>query len=387
MKFWLSVCAGLTLASCSTPGHLGPGTVDLFNGVDLTGWVNVQCAPDTWTVRDGMIISSGKPTGVLRTERMYQNFILELEWRHMQPQGNAGLFIWSDPITAKGQPFTRSIEVQILDGRNTENYTSDGDVFAIHGATMTPDRPHPNGWMRCLPKERRSHPSPEWNRYRITCKNGKIKLSVNGKVVSGGYDISPRMGYICLESEGSEVHFRNIVIRELDAEGIMLQPEMVAQEARNFFSIYSGVDLSGWEGDGGGWTSADWRLKADPQSSNLSTEATYRDFDMIVDFKWNSKEQSREKNSFQGLLEAASTAARPSLDHARLLVTPIATEDSKWHRLNITVEGDLVRIWMDDKFLTEFKRERAPRNGPIILSSPGAPVTFANLYVRRFRNR
>jgi 3-keto-disaccharide hydrolase len=387
MKFWLSVCAGLTLASCSTPGNLGHGTVDLFNGIDLTGWVNVQCAPDTWTVRDGMIICTGKPTGVLRTERMYQNFILELEWRHMEPEGNAGLFLWSDPITAKGQPFTRSIEVQILDGRNTDNYTSDGDVFAIHGATMTPDRPHPNGWMRCLPSERRSNPSPEWNRYRVTCKNGKVKLSVNGKVVSGGYDISPRMGYICLESEGSEVHFRNIVIRELDNEGVMLQPEMVAHEATNYQSIYTGVDLSGWNVPNGGWTSADWRLKADEKSGPMITEATYRDFDMIVDFKWNSELQTSHEGSFQELLERPSTPARPAFSEARLVVVPIATEDQKWHRLNFTVEDQTVRIWLDDKFLTEFAREHAPRHGTIVLDSPGGAVTFANLYVRRFRNR
>ena len=64
----------------------------LFNGKDLSGWVPVNTAPSTWTVRDGMIICSGRPTGELRTDRMYHNFILELEWRHMRPRGNAGVF-------------------------------------------------------------------------------------------------------------------------------------------------------------------------------------------------------------------------------------------------------------------------------------------------------
>src|SRR5687768_14789644 len=104
----------------------------LFNGTDLTGWVPVNVAPNTFTVRDGMIISTGKPTGVMRTDRQYENFELELEWKHIVPGGNAGLFVWSYPLTAQGQPFTRSIEVQILDGRHGVNYTSDGDVFSIH---------------------------------------------------------------------------------------------------------------------------------------------------------------------------------------------------------------------------------------------------------------
>src|SRR3954463_2679691 len=86
------------------------GWLPLFNGRDLSGWVPVQVAPNTFTVRDGIIVSTGKPTGVMRTERQYENFELELEWKHIVPGGNAGLFVWSDPVTARGQPFTRSIE-------------------------------------------------------------------------------------------------------------------------------------------------------------------------------------------------------------------------------------------------------------------------------------
>ena len=90
------------------------GFSPLFNGKDLSGWVPVNTAPSTWSVRDGMLICSGKPIGELRTDRMYQNFIMEVEWRHMKPRGNAGIFVWADDITARGQPFHRSIEVLSL---------------------------------------------------------------------------------------------------------------------------------------------------------------------------------------------------------------------------------------------------------------------------------
>ena len=50
------------------------GFTSLFNGRDLTGWVNANCAPETWSVRDGMIHCTGQPTGALRTERQYENF-------------------------------------------------------------------------------------------------------------------------------------------------------------------------------------------------------------------------------------------------------------------------------------------------------------------------
>ena len=122
------------------------GFVPLFNGKNLDGWVNVNCAPETWTVRDGIIVCTGIPTGVLRTTKQYENYILELEWRHLHQRGNAGLFIHSDPVTAVGKPFTRSIEIQIMDGNA-------GDMFSIHGATMSPDKPHPKGWVRSFPSE------------------------------------------------------------------------------------------------------------------------------------------------------------------------------------------------------------------------------------------
>src|SRR5438093_11712961 len=88
------------------------GFVPLFNGRDLAGWVNVNCAPETWSVRDGMIHCTGHPTGALRTSRQYENFILELEWRHLESGGNSGVFIWGTAIAAPGGPCLRGLEVQ-----------------------------------------------------------------------------------------------------------------------------------------------------------------------------------------------------------------------------------------------------------------------------------
>src|SRR5436305_424882 len=68
----------------------------LFNGKDLAGWVNVNCHPSTFFVKDDMIVTTGKPTGFLRTDRQYENFILEMDWLHVNTKevGNSGLFVW-----------------------------------------------------------------------------------------------------------------------------------------------------------------------------------------------------------------------------------------------------------------------------------------------------
>ena len=49
----------------------------------------------------------------------------------------------------------------------------------------------------------------------VVCVDGTIKLSINGKFVNGMREASVRKGYLCLEAEGSEIHFRNVRILEL----------------------------------------------------------------------------------------------------------------------------------------------------------------------------
>lgn len=360
--------------SADSSEHLVP----LFNGKDLSGWRNVNGAPSTWGVRDGMIICSGKPICVLRTERQYENFVLELEWRHLHPKGNSGVFVWSDPVTARGQPFTRAIECQVLDGLETESYTSQGDVFAIHGAVMTPDRPHPGGWMRCLPSERRSRPSPEWNHYRITCKDGAVKLAVNGKEVSGGHDVSPRKGYICLESEGSETHFRNVRIQELPPSASPLPKEQVAALDEGFESLYTGIDLSGWRAAPereAHWKTNDWRLEFDGKGETLWSERELGDFVLIADCRVAEVPKEGDRRPVgEFVVFLRGQEACP--------IQFSAPTSDDWRRATITVKGDRVKVELDGKVLTESAHCRAAQRGPIGLGAKGGAVQFANIYVK-----
>src|SRR5262245_26593528 len=56
--------------------------------------VNVNCADDTWTFKDGGIQCTGKPTGVIRTKDPLTNFELVIEWKHLKSAGNSGVFLW-----------------------------------------------------------------------------------------------------------------------------------------------------------------------------------------------------------------------------------------------------------------------------------------------------
>ena len=59
-------------------------------------WINVNTDADTWRRDKELLICSGRPIGVMRSEKQYENFILEIEWRHMEAGGNSGVFVWSD---------------------------------------------------------------------------------------------------------------------------------------------------------------------------------------------------------------------------------------------------------------------------------------------------
>lgn len=373
----------LAFASCQSQ----PEFVPLFDGSDLLGWVNVNGAPDTWTVRDGLIVCSGRPYGVLRTMRMYENYVLELEWRHMTPGGNAGLFVHSDALPAIGEPFTRAIEAQVMDGNH-------GDVFAIQGATMTPDRPHPRGWMRSLPIEERANPAGQWNHYRLESRNGVLRLAVNGKIVSGGSEAVPRKGYICLESEGAEVHFRDIRIQELPSS----EPadSLVAEHDQGFVSMYSGLDLAGWSLNASApdaWEVDDWRLRATGQTPATlwSERPGFRDFAFFFD--WHPVEGFPMADSAAvallgrddllvhfgaadfGLVEAAGAATHPT---TRLTPTP-----DEWNRLGIRLQGDTLAVSLNgSKVTTLWLDSPAPQPGPIGLRQIRGGFEVANLFVR-----
>ncbi len=408
----------------------------LFNGRDLAGWNRVNVAPGTFTVRDRMIVSTGVPTGVMRTDRMYENFILELDWRHMKTGGNAGVFVWADALTSPGVPFARAIEVQVLDGSDPKGmWTGHGDLFSIHGAHCKPDRPHPGGWERCLPSEHRSKPAGQWNHYRVECNRGRITLAVNGKVVSGVSQCTPRKGYVCLESEGSECHFKNLRIQELPSSGAVEADTALADQG--FKSLYTGVDISGWKlaaNHQGHFTAKDWILNYDGGSGEdnqgLWTAKSYRDFVLIIDWRLPNKpieksaqlvfpsgESARDESGKpktvmiqdagdSGIYLRGSLKAEPNIwcqpvgsgdvtsyrgdrnlpAEVRAGVTPRMRADNpagQWNRFVITMRGDRLTIVLNGKTVIDNARlPGIPAEGPIGLQHHGDPIEFANLYIK-----
>ena len=198
-------------------------------------WIEVNTPPETWSLKNGELICKGRPIGVMRSEKQYENFILHVEWKHMEAGGNSGIFVWSAARPDEKSRLPDGVEVQMLDLDWVKLNTRDGvtppiayvhgELFGVGGVETVPDNPR---GTRSKSIENRCKGRGEWNTYDVVCVDGVVKLAVNGKFVNGLQKATQKKGYLCLESEGAEIHFRNLTITELPP-GITT-PEQVAGE-------------------------------------------------------------------------------------------------------------------------------------------------------------
>jgi hypothetical protein len=199
------------------------GFVPLFNGKDFTGWTGTT-KPDkdgksadwksTWSVTDGLLVCTGKPNGYLATTKSYGDYVLRVKWRYPKgaTTGNSGVLLHCQ---AKDEVWPRSIEAQTKQGFA-------GDVWLNTPPETTLDVPADrldptavrHRW-RLDKTKTYDKPIGEWNQYEITCTGGDITLLVNGVKANEGKNGSLKEGRIGLQSEGTEVHFKDIEIKTL----------------------------------------------------------------------------------------------------------------------------------------------------------------------------
>jgi hypothetical protein len=182
----------------------------LFNGRNLDGWMTVFSDgaehPETFTVEGGIIVCTGNPGGYLRTEDSYENFILSLDWRWdpaTKQAGNSGVLVRT---IGPDKVWPKSIEAQLMHGNA-------GYLLGIDNYPMKGEPTRTNGRVIAF-SENAENPPGEWNTYVITCAGDRITLEINGKLVNEA-EVEENSGTICVQSEGTPIHFRNITIREL----------------------------------------------------------------------------------------------------------------------------------------------------------------------------
>jgi hypothetical protein len=282
-----------------------------------------------------------------------------------------------------------------------------------------------------------TNPAGEWNHYRVESRDGMLTLAVNGQVITKAYHTNPRKGYICLESEGSEIYFRNIRIKELP--GTNPPREVTAIPDQGFHSLYNGLDTRGWkqvEGNKGHWKSMDWILDYDGKSTaegedrHLWTEKEYGNFILIVDWRQPDKpvpeevpvilpngEQAKDENGKEitvSVLDAGDSGIylrgtskcqiniwnwpvgsgeiwgyrvdQEMPEEVRRAATPMLCADKKpgeWNRFIITAIDDKITVELNGKtVIKEAQLPGIPARGSIALQHHGDHIQFANIYIK-----
>ncbi|MBN1805614.1 MAG: DUF1080 domain-containing protein [Sedimentisphaerales bacterium] len=205
----LAGCQGMLM-----PIEPGKKTM-LFNGKDLTGWK--LFIPDEtvdvnkiWSVKDGVVHCVGKPNGYMRTEAPYKNYKLHLEWCWPEQPTNSGVLLHS---SGGDKVWPRCIECQLKTAQA-------GDFVLINGTGITidgRDKQDVSKQFVVLEKKLQSSEKPtgQWNEYDIYCDEGNIRCYVNGVLQNFGTGATDTFGWICLQSEGGPIEFRNIYIEPL----------------------------------------------------------------------------------------------------------------------------------------------------------------------------
>jgi len=146
-----------------------------------------------------MLKCTGTPHGYLRTKKQYENYVLEMEFRYpgTNKDCNSGILLHCN-LPDKIWP--GSIQIQL-------HYPKLGHIFEIAPAKtdnkVTNNFPNP--------------PLNKWIKLKIESKDGAITLHIDGKKHGAISGCEPAKGFIALQSEGYEIHFRNITIKELPA--------------------------------------------------------------------------------------------------------------------------------------------------------------------------
>lgn len=185
--------------------------VPLFNGKDLTGWVQIN-GTAKYTVEDGVIVGTtaeGSPNSFLCTQKEYGDFILEFEVL-LDDRLNSGVQIRSQSLKDYQNYRVHGYQVEIA---------SNGNAGFIYDEAR-------RGWLstdadRADDAKQKAFKKGEWNQYRVECRSDSIKTWVNGILIADLRDSMTPKGFIGLQVHSFRgdppawVKWRKIRIQEL----------------------------------------------------------------------------------------------------------------------------------------------------------------------------
>jgi hypothetical protein len=204
----LLAISDVTMAQVKTNKTKGE-KIQLFNGKDLDNWVFQLKDPavdpaSVFTVQKGVIHISGNPFGYMRTKNVYSDYKLHVEWRWPVEATNSGVFVHGQEPDAI---WLKCVECQLKAGNA-------GDFVCMNGADMNERTDKSNAVVNKKAGSSEKQ-TGEWNTMEVICKTNTIEVFVNGVLQNKGTNVNVTKGFICLQSEGKDIEFRNIFLNKL----------------------------------------------------------------------------------------------------------------------------------------------------------------------------
>ena len=391
----------LLTISCHSGRHVQPGkSVSLFNGVDLTGWINVNQAPGNWLVKDGHIACAGKVPAYLSSENAYEAFMLEFDYLPQHADTNAFLVLHTDMLPSVGSPFPAGEKIIFKTGKENAG-----------------DR--------------------HWDRYKILCDQGLTTVWVNGdKYTSFTVPEASAHRHFSFVSNSTSFFVRAISLRDISTKTKRTEGD---PGSFHFQSLYNNTDLRHWKmepGHEGHWTAQSRVINYDGRSSEkdkcLWSKKSFRDFILVADvrltrkpepalspvvlpngenalnadgsvqqvevpyagdtgiyLRGNSKSQVNIGYRYIGSGEIYGYRVDKDLPpEIRAGVTPVKKADrppGEWNRFVITLKGDRITVVLNNEtVISNAQLPGIPAEGAIALQDDHADnnlFQFANIYI------
>ncbi len=206
---------GALLVGSAMVSSLKAQTIDLLKDNNLSAWEHTLAdesvkAQDVFAINDGILHIKGQPFGFLSTKEVYENYKLHVEWMWPIKKSNSGVFVF---VQKNGQPFPCTVECQLHAG-------DAGDFVVMGGADIKETNIAPGQERPKFIRIEKREPSNEygvgeWNSMDIICSDGTITVYVNGTLQNIGTNSKYSSGHIALQSEGSDILFRNVRVTPL----------------------------------------------------------------------------------------------------------------------------------------------------------------------------
>jgi hypothetical protein len=178
----------------------------LFNGENLDGWVIENNGQ--FTVEDGLL-KINKGSGWLRSNKIYSDFTLTMEFRFMEKDANSGIYVRVPSAETAGKNGYPASYYQVQCRDNDSIINSHLGYLFSKGV---PDF----DFVSSIERIKKAYkPIGEWHTYEITCNKGKFIVKLNGEIITIALNVLTPEGYIGIQGEFGLLEFRKIELELL----------------------------------------------------------------------------------------------------------------------------------------------------------------------------